>query len=398
MNRSIKIGSGGTTVDIFDLDKKKKNEFIKTSESNITSEIDVSSIIEKLTKENMNLLKSDSKDADKLLHNKINKIIRENALDKSSKEIFEEIKSQVYGYGIVDSYIKDPSVNNIYINNYDDIWIQRGLERIKVKETFKNANEVALFIRIMNTNLGGEINRDKATATLNDKIKNLRIICVIDPIASRCPTVVIRKHQNINENLNINKLIEYEMLTKQEASFLIEKINNGSNVIFSGIGGSGKTTLLRALLNQLKEEKRVMTMEESLELNLIKSNVLPYEIRRNSRGKTIGLSELIELGLKSSIDLFVFGETRGEEALSLYDAAFSGHQVITTLHTRSHLEVTERLLINMKKSGTDIPSDILIAMVYKSIDYVVHMDKLKVINIAHMGDGEANIIDLNKVG
>lgn len=385
-------GTTGTTVSIFESDNKKKNMTLASNE------LDIASIVDQLTKDNMNLLKSDSKEADKKLHSKIDKIIREKGLDKSSEDIFKRIKAHVHGYGIIDQYVNDPEVNNIYINDYDDIWIQKGLKRSKVEETFKNVAEVSKFIRIMNTNIGGEINRDKAVATLDDKLKNLRIICVIDPIAPKCPTIVIRKHQNVNENLNINKLIEYGMLTKNEASFLIEKINSGSNIIFSGVGGSGKTTLLRAILNQLNEEIRVMTMEESLELQTIKSNVLPYRIRRDSRGMTIGLSELIEIGLKSSVDIIVFGETRGAEALSLYDAAFSGHQVLTTLHTRSHLEVPERLLINMKKSGTDIPSDILIDMVHKSIDYVVHMDELKVLTIAELGKDKVNIIDLSKVG
>jgi Flp pilus assembly CpaF family ATPase len=205
---------------------------------------------------------------------------------------------------------------------------------------------------------------------------------------------MIRKHQNVDENLNLKKLLEYEMLTEMEASFLISEIENGKNVIFSGKGNSGKTTLLRALVNQLSREKRVQVMEESAELKLVKANVIAYLVRRGSRGKTIGMDELINLGLVSSVDIFIFGETRGEEALALYDASFSGHQVLTTLHTSDPNEVPERLLINMKKSGTDIPSEILMSMLQKSIDYIVQMKNLKVESISRVSKDGISIINI----
>lgn len=386
---------GSTSVDLFENENKVISSSDKAADLR-NHKVNVDLIIEILTKEETDLLKNDDEKSKELLDNKIKKIIRQLKLDQSSEDIISKLKAHIFGYGILEPYIKDETINNIYVNRHDDIWIQKGLKLYEVEESFENEEEVFNFIKIMQSNLGGELNRDKATATLDDPLRNLRIICVIEPIAQNGSVIMIRKHQNIDENLNLKKLLEYEMLSKMEASFLISELEDGKNIIFSGKGNSGKTTLLRALVNHLSREKRVQVMEESAELKLLKANVIAYLVRRGSRGKTIGMAELIELGLKSSIDLFIFGETRGEEALALYDAAFSGHQVLTTLHTSDPSEVPERLLINMKKSGTNIPSEILMSMVQKSIDYIVQMKDLKVESISKVSKDGISIINIGE--
>lgn len=359
-----------------------KNE--KQDRKVLNNPINIEPIIKELTDNHMELLKLDTDKAHELMEKQIEKIIRSKGMDKSSKEILEKIKSHIFGYGILEKYIKDPEVNNVYINRHDDIWIQKGLYRMKVDECFESPEDVRTYVLIMASNLSGEINRDKPIVTLNDEKRNLRIICAIEPAVQNCPTVVIRKHQDINEKLSLDKLIENEMISQGAADFLIDMIDRGKNIIFCGIGGSGKTTLLRALMNRTSDKKRAMVIEESSELQIMKRNTLAYKIKRNERGNTIGLGDYIEYGLKSSVELFIFGETRGEEAMALYDAAFSGHQVLTTLHTNDSKEVPERLLINMKKSGTDISSDILLSMVTKSIDYIVQMKDLKVESISQV--------------
>lgn len=298
-------------------------------------------------------------------------------------ELLSLVKAHVVGYGLLDRFIADPTINNVYVNRYDDVWIQTGLERHKTDVTFSSLDNLSAFIRIMQSKLGGEINHDKASETFFDKDRNLRIVCVIEPVALNGPTVVIRIHRG-DANFTLEDLIEAGMLTRQQSEYILMKIRAGANPVFAGIGGAGKTTIMRAFIEALEPGRRIMTMEEEAELKLKKSNVLSYLVKRNDRGQVIGMKEFIDLGIKSSIDTFVFGENRGEEALSLIMAAYSGHQVMLTLHTKAIRDVPERLAINMKMSGTDIPMDVLLAMIGRSVDLVIQMDKFKVVDIGVM--------------
>lgn len=297
-----------------------------------------------------------------------------------SEELIDLVVAHSVGYGILDSFVTDQQINNIFVNRHDDVWIQSGLKRYKTDVSFGSSQNVQAFIRILQSKLGGEINYDKARETFFDKERNLRIVCVIEPVALSGPTIVIRIHRGDN-NYSLNDLIALEMLTHQQADFILEKIKQGCNTIFSGIGGMGKTTLMRAFLEELEAETRVMTMEEDAELQLKKSNVLAYLVKRNERGQVVGMKEFIDLGIKSSIDSFVFGENSGSEALTLIMASYSGHQVISTLHSKSIEDVPGRLAINMKMSGTDIPMDTLLAMIGRSVDLIIQMDKFKVVDI-----------------
>lgn len=298
------------------------------------------------------------------------------------------VKAHTVGYGILDKFVTDPTINNVFLNRYDDIWIQSGLKRTKTNVSFNSTENVEAFIRILQSKLGGEINHDKARETFFDPERNLRIVCVIEPVALSGPTIVIRIHRG-NDNYTIFDLISLGMLTREQANFILEKIKSGANTVFTGIGGAGKTTLMRAMLEAMPQETRIMTMEEEAELQLKKSNVLAYLVKRNARGQIVGMKEFIDLGIKSSIDSFVFGENRGEEALALIMAAFSGHQVISTLHTKSIKDVPERLAINMKMSGTDIQMDTLLSMIGKSVDLIIQMEQFKVVDIGTVTTGQA---------
>lgn len=384
-----KIKSGSTTVDIFNR---------PSSNSSVSDEaINLDDIITKLTRDHIELLKLDTEESYKTLDKIISKIIRQKNLDKSSEDIIAILKSHIFGYGILDKYVNDKSINNIYINKYNDIWIERGRERTEIEESFESNEALESFTRILQSNLGAELNRDKSIATLDDRARNFRIACAIEPSTQDGPKLTIRTHHNTDSNLNLEKLISTGMLSEIDASFLISEIDNGKNIIFIGKGNAGKTTMLRALLNETNIYRRIMVIEESGELRLTRKNTQAYLVKRNDRGKTIGVSELVEHGLISSIDCYVFSEVRGEEALTFCDTAFSGHQFLTTLHGRYAAEVEERLLINMKKSGTDIPSDILLKMIRKSIDYVVYVENLKLKTISRIDGSEISTIDGAKV-
>ncbi len=359
-----------TTVDIM---SNNKQSIPKESDADIFSL--VSEIVNLLSTEGIALMELDVESLERNIERACRKLG-----ENPSKELLNLVIAHSVGYGILDKFVTDPSINNVYVNRCDDVWIQSGLNRVKTEVSFSSNDNLQAFIRILQSKLGGEINHDKARETFFDSERNLRIVCVIEPVALDGPTIVIRIHRG-NANYRLNDLIAFGMLTQNQSNFILEKMKKGANLIFSGIGGAGKTTLMRALLEELELERRIMTMEEEAELQLKKSNVLAYLVKRNERGQVVGMKEFIDLGIKSSIDSFVFGENRGEEALALIMAAYSGHQVISTLHTKAIEDVPERLAINMKMSGTDIPIDVLLAMIGRSVDLIVQMEKFKVVDI-----------------
>lgn len=296
------------------------------------------------------------------------------------------------GYGILDEFVINKDVNNVFVNRHNDIWIQKGLKRFKTDLDFGSNENLQSFVRILQSKLGGEINADKARNTFFDPERNLRIVCVIEPVALNGPSLVIRIHRG-DSNFTLEQLIEMGTLTDAEAEFILNNLRRNKNVVFTGIGAAGKTTTMRSALEALEPERRIMTMEEEPELQLKKSNVLAYRVKRNERGQVVGTHEMIELGIKSSIDTFVFGENRGEEAFVLISAAFSGHQIVLTLHTNKIEDVPERLAINMLMSGTKVDFNILLKMIYKSIDVIVLMDRFKVKQIGEVKEGEIHPVN-----
>lgn len=367
-----------TTVDLMSQEQQQTTEIQGTDIFALVSEI-----VNVLSSEGVALMDLDCE----ALEQNVERVARKLG-ENPSKDLLDLVKAHSVGYGILDRFVTDPKINNVFLNRFDDIWIQSGLKRFKTDVSFTSTENVQAFIRILQSKLGGEINHDKARETFFDPERNLRIVCVIEPVALSGPTIVIRIHRG-DDNFSLDDLIALEMLTESQARYILERMKSGANPIFAGIGGAGKTTLMRALLEQLPPDRRIMTMEEEAELQLKKSNVLPYLVKRNERGQIVGMKEFIDLGIKSSIDSFVFGENRGEEALSLIMAAYSGHQVISTLHTKKIQDVPERLAINMKMSGTDIPMDILLAMIGKSVDLIIQMDKFKVVDIGVVQSGAA---------
>lgn len=326
------------------------------------------------------------------LQQRVEMIAREVGI-QVTETLLKSIKEHILGYGILEPCLSAEGVNNVYVNRFDDIWIQKGLKRTKTDISFGSVENLRSYIRILKSQLGGEINHDKAEATFFDKKRNLRIVCVIEPVALYSPTIVIRIHRSV-KNFSLAELIELETLSDDQASLLVSALKANKNIIFSGIGGSGKSTLMRSILEEAEEERRIMTIEEEAELQLKKANVVAYNLKKNERGKVIGMAKLIELGLKKGIDTYVLGENRGEEALSIIDAGTSGHQFLTTIHAKNRKDVPKRLVINMKKSGTDIDVSTLSEMITDTVDVIVQMKAFKVEEI-WMKEG-ANEIDFDQ--
>ncbi len=377
----------GTNVDLF----KTQNsfEFDELNKSEVAIYEVVDAVVTLLSNSGITLANLNNEE----LVTQVERTARKLGYDMTT-ELANLVRAHSIGYGILDTFVMDPENNNVYVNRHNDIWIQKGHKRIQVDTDFGSVENLQSFIRILQAKLGGEINADNARATFFDPDRNLRIVCVIEPVALNGPTVVIRIHRG-DDNYTLKDLLECGTLSVAQADYLIKQLKANKNVFITGIGAAGKTTLMRALLESLEPERRIMTMEEDAELKLKKSNVLAYLVKRNERGQVVGLREMLDVGIKSSIDTFVFGENSGEEAFVLISAGYSGHQIVLSVHTKTLKDVPERLAINMLMSGTRVEFDILVKMALKTVDVIVLVEKFKVKEIGEVRSGEICTIDFN---
>lgn len=304
----------------------------------------------------------------------------------SRKELIKEVMDHILGYGPLQTYIDRDDCSGIFGNGPDNIWVKIGKEMIKTNINFGSVENMKSYIRTtIQANLKGELNEDKALAKFEDPINKLRIICAIEPIAHISPTFVFRKHKG--EAFTLSDLIKIGMLSKEMGEELIRYARAGANFIFCGRGGSGKTTFMRALLEELGKHEpqlRMLLMEEHAELYLKYPNAIQLLVKRDTKGHVFGIEDLSDMGLLMTIDMYVFGEIRGAEAMSFYNGAFAGNISWSTGHAGDARKILRKMMINMKKSGTNIDKETLMEMLYESVNIIIFMDRFTVAEVVEV--------------
>jgi len=203
------------------------------------------------------------------------KIIANNNYKVSSisrEKLIKETIDHILGYGIIQKYLDMDDCSGVFINSYNNVWAKVGSYVIRTDISFGNEANLRSYIQTaIQSNLGGDLNQDKALVKFEDKLNKLRIICAVPPVAMNS-MVVFRKHRG--EAFNLEDLIKIGMLTIEMATDLTKYIRTGANLVFCGRGGAGKTTIMRALLETLPEQKRLLVMEEHNELFLKHPNAI----------------------------------------------------------------------------------------------------------------------------
>lgn len=299
------------------------------------------------------------------------------------QELVKEVIDHILGYGIMQKYIDLPDFNNAYINSPDNVWIKRGNKMEKVDVNFgSNENLLSYIQTTIQANLKGEINENKALVKFEDKESKLRIICGISPVTTLSPTVIFRKHRD--DAYSLKELVGIGMLTGKQAKDLVRYAQSGANIMFVGKGGAGKTTLMRAVLEELNKETRILVMEEHPELFLNHPNAIHTLVKRNEYGEVYGIREISDMGLLMSIDVYVYGEIREGEAMTFFNGAFAGNQTFNTAHAGSAKKALRKMMINMKMSGTNLSDDVLLDILYESVNIIVYLDSFTIAEIVEI--------------
>lgn len=375
----------GNTVDLF---KKRSDKSICPVDPTENLYEVIEKIVNQIGVENPELIKTinQKNSGHGQVELQIEKIVKESKLavkDMSHEVLIKEVKSFVLGYAVLQTYIDDERVSNIFVNTPDDVWIQKDDQLINIPIDFGSKENLLSFVRTIPAALGGEINRDDCIKIFTDPRYKLRILLGIDPIHHISPCVVIRKHKQVSYSME--ELCEMGMISPEMKTDLFDILAEAPvPTCIGGRGGVGKTTFLRAFCEKIPPSYRMLLMEEYAELYLKRRNTIQQSVRRDSRAKNITLSHLADYGNLAKIDIYTFGEVRGNEALPFFDGAFAGNITLNTTHSASARHSVTKLAINMQKGGTDIPFDVLQKILQQSIRVLIQMDNFKVTEVVEL--------------
>ncbi|MBO4898417.1 MAG: CpaF family protein [Clostridia bacterium] len=312
----------------------------------------------------------------------ISNIIAEKSQEKylslaEKKAVMDGVFNSMRGLDVLQPLVDDPSVTEIMINGPDDIFIEQDGRLFKKNVSFGTNEKLENVIQ----NIVARVNRtvNESTPIVDARLQDgSRVNVVLPPIALNGPTVTIRKFP---ENpMTVQQLIAYKSITPEVAEFLERAVKAKYNIFISGGTGSGKTTFLNAMSNFIPHDERVITIEDSAELQIRGvANLVRMETRNaNMEGKgEITIRDLIKSSLRMRPERIVVGEVRGAEALDMLQAMNTGHDgSLSTGHANSTKDMLSRLE-TMVLTGAQIPLEAIRQQIASAVDLIVHLSRLR---------------------
>ncbi len=293
-------------------------------------------------------------------------------------EIARQIYSSIRGFGLLDSIISDETITEIMINGADNIFIEKNGKVTKLNKKFENQRRLEDVIQRIVGLAGREVNQ--ANPICDTRLPDgSRVNVVLPPIALCGPTITIRKFSKTP--MTIEKLIQYGSLTKEIAKKLELLVKAKYNIFISGGTGSGKTTFLNALSNYIPKDERVITIEDSAELQIVGvENLVSMETRNaNSAGAgSITITDLIKSSLRMRPERIVVGEVRGGEALDMLQAMNTGHDgSLSTGHANSTEDMLSRLETMVLQGAAGLPLEAIRQQIASAVDIIIHLSRLR---------------------
>ena len=304
-------------------------------------------------------------------------------------EIVNHAFNDMSKLGILQSILDDKSITEVMINGPDHIFIEKNGHLYETKEKFKDRKELEDIIQ----RIVYRVNRtvDSANPICDARLEDgSRVNIVLAPIALNGPIVTIRKFPE--KVIQFEDLISWKAISKEAADFLKQCVQAKYNIFVSGGTGSGKTTFLNALSNFIPEDERIITIEDSAELQIQSvKNLVRMETRNaNTEGKgEITIRDLIKSSLRMRPERIVVGEVRGAEALDMLQAMKTGHDgSLSTGHANSPADMLSRLE-TMVLTGSSFPIEAIRQQIASALDLIVHLGRMsdksrKVLSIVEM--------------
>lgn len=301
--------------------------------------------------------------------------------------------------GILQEMMDRKDITEIMVNGKDQIFVEKNGSLTRWEGSFESEEQLEDTIQQIVSRVNRVVNVSEpiADARLPD---GSRVHVVLPPVALDGPALTIRKFP---EPITMSRLVELEAVTEEAAQFLGILVRAGYNIFISGGTGSGKTTFLNALSSYIPPDERIVTIEDSAELQIRQiPNLVRLETRNdNGEGnRPISVGDLIRAALRMRPDRIIVGEVRGEEAFSMLSAFNTGHDgSLCTGHGNSTADMLARLE-TMVLMGADLPLEAIRSQIASAVDVMVHLGRMrdksrKVLEIVEIGGCENGKVVLN---
>jgi pilus assembly protein CpaF len=299
-------------------------------------------------------------------------------LTRAEKErLFEELAADVIGFGPIEPLLNDPSISEVMVNGPKKIYFERKGRLLLSDVQFDDDDHVRRIIDRIVSPLGRHV--DEASPIVDARLPDgSRVNVVIPPISLVGPTITIRKFTK--EKLRVDDLIRFGSITPEIADFLRACVVARLNIVISGGTGSGKTTLLNVLSNFIPDDERILSIEDSAELQIAKEHWIRLETRpANIEGTgAINARDCMKSALRMRPDRVIVGECRGGEALDMLQAMNTGHDgSLTTGHANTPRDMLARLETMVLMAGMDLPIRAIREQISSAVDLIVQQSRMR---------------------
>lgn len=305
------------------------------------------------------------------------------------ERLIEEVLDEVFGLGPLEILLKDPGISDILVNGFDSVYVERGGRLVETNIRFKDQAHVRMIIDRIVSNIGRRI--DDSSPIVDARLADgSRVCAVIPPLSLIGPVLSIRRFGK--KLLTTEDLLKNETFTTGMLDFLSGCVEARLNIIVSGGSGSGKTTMLNTLSRFIPESERVVTIEDTAELQMQQEHVVRLETRpMNIEGAgAVSQRDLVINALRMRPDRIIIGECRGPEALDMMQAMNTGHDgSMTTTHANSSRDAFSRLETMVMMASQNIPDKVVRQMLASAVNIVVHC--------ARLTDGTRKLVAISEV-
>ena len=286
--------------------------------------------------------------------------------------------SSIRGLGILDEILADDSITEVMINGPDHIFVEHAGRLYRLNKKFDNERQLEDIIQKIVGKAGKEVNQ--ANPIVDTRLPDgSRVNVVLPPVSLSGPIVTIRKFSKTP--MTVEMLLKYGSLTREAAAFLEKLVRAKYNIFISGGTGSGKTTFLNALSNFIPRDERIITIEDSAELQIKNiENLVSLETRNaNTSGRgEISIRDLIRSALRMRPERIVVGEVRGAEALDMLQAMNTGHDgSLSTGHANSTRDMLSRLETMVLQGNDGLPLPAIRQQISSALDIIIHLSRLR---------------------
>src|SRR6478736_722626 len=292
------------------------------------------------------------------------------------RRIVREITDDILGYGPLEPLLRDDSVTEVMVNNFDRIFIEREGKIERSQTTFADNAHLLRIIDKIVSQVGRRI--DESSPMVDARLPDgSRVNAIIPPLSLRGPTLTIRKFSR--DPYTMDDLITFGTVTPKAAQFLAACTRGKLNVLITGGTGTGKTTTLNAISAFVPNDERIVTIEDAAELQLQQEHVITLESRPpNIEGEgEVRIRELVRNALRMRPDRIIVGEVRGAETLDMLQAMNTGHEgSLTTIHSNTPRDALHRLEMLVLMGGVELPLRAVREQIASAFDLIVHVVRL----------------------